>query len=177
MKKTVLIVAFAACMALVSGCDFFRGIAGRPTSADIAVKREALEKEAALKEQARLDSIAAVNAARKAVEDSLAATARLVGTPKYKLVTRKFDPATAAAIDRRYYVVVGTFGTPSNATGLAARLEAAGFKAVLLRYRDGSTAVAVNPTDRIAEAEVSLGKVTALDFIHSDSLIIDVSAL
>ena len=49
-------------MFVVTGCDFFRMVAGRPTSKDIEKKRLEIIKaeEAAL--QARLDSIAAVEA-------------------------------------------------------------------------------------------------------------------
>lgn len=178
MRKTVLILAFAACTLLFSGCDFFRTLAGRPTSADIAVKRQALELAAAEKERARQDSIAAVQAAQKAVEDSLAVMAQLSGTPKLSLATRRFDAATTAALDHRYYVMVGAFGDPANVKGCIAKLEAAGFKAVPLKFLSGGfTAVAVDPTDKIVEAFASLCKVTELKFVPKDSWILDVSAL
>lgn len=178
MRKTVLIVVLAAFTLLVSGCDFFRSLAGRPTSADIAVKRQALELAAAEKERARQDSIAAVQAAQKAVEDSLAVMARLSGTPKLSKATRRFDAATTAAIDHRYYVMVGAFGEPANARGCAAKLEEAGFKAVQMKFLSGGfTAVAVNPTDRIVEAYESLERVLTLKFVPKDSWILDVSAL
>lgn len=178
MRKTVLILALAACTLLAGGCDFFRTLAGRPTSADIAVKRQALELAAAEKEQALRDSISAVKAAQKAVEDSLAVMAQLSGTPKLTVATRRFDAATTAAIDHRYYVMVGAFADPVNVRGCMDKLEAAGFKAVPMKFLSGGfTAVAVNPTDRIVEAFASLNKVTELKFVPKDSWILDVSAL
>lgn len=178
MRKTVLILALAACTLLAGGCDFFRTLAGRPTSADIAVKRQVLEQAAVEREQARRDSISAVQAAQKAVEDSLAVMAQLSGTPKLTVATRRFDAATTAAIDHRYYVMVGAFADPVNVRGCMDKLEAAGFKAVPMKFLSGGfTAVAVNPTDRIVEAFASLNKVTELKFVPKDSWILDVSAL
>ena len=64
MKKNIL-PALLALMLVVTGCDFFRMVAGRPTSKDIEKKRIEIMKaeEAAL--QARLDSIAAVDAEKQ----------------------------------------------------------------------------------------------------------------
>ena len=177
MRKTVLIVAFCACLSLLSGCDLFRSIAGRPTSADIAAKREALENEAARREQVRLDSLAAVAAAQKEVEDSIAVMSQIAGTTKLSFATRKFDAATKASLDHRYYVIVGAFSEPSNARNLAARIDASGFKAVLLKYAGGHTAVGVDPTDKVARAYDSLQRLSALGFIPKDSWILDVSSL
>ena len=60
MMKTVLKTAvLAAAVLLAGGCDFFRGLAGRPTSADIEAKREVIARAEAA-QKARLDSLAAV---------------------------------------------------------------------------------------------------------------------
>ena len=58
MNKNILPLLLVM-MFVVTGCDFFRMVAGRPTSKDIEKKRLEIIKaeEAAL--QARLDSIAA----------------------------------------------------------------------------------------------------------------------
>ena len=39
MKKTILLLVLTAVTGLVTGCDFFRSLAGRPTSGQIALKR------------------------------------------------------------------------------------------------------------------------------------------
>lgn len=177
MRKTVLIAALCTCLSLLSGCDFFRSMAGRPTSADIAAKREALENEAARRDQPRLDSLAAVAAAQKEAEDSIAVMSAIAGTTKLSFATRKFDAATTASLDHRYYVIVGAFAEPANARNLAARIDASGFKAVLLKYAGGHTAVGVDPTDKVAKAYDSLQRLSALGFIPKDSWILDVSSL
>ena len=57
MKKSYILLLLASMSMLVS-CDFFRMVAGRPTSADIEDKKEAIVRVEQLKaEQARLDSI------------------------------------------------------------------------------------------------------------------------
>ena len=68
MKKCLMISALAVSVCLLGGCDFFRQLAGRPTSQDIAAKRERIEREAEA-HQRRLDSLKAV---QKQISDSLA---------------------------------------------------------------------------------------------------------
>ena len=70
MRKSVILLVLAV-MTVVTGCDFFRVLAGRPTGKDIDARRVEIMKseEAAL--QARLDSIR--RAEEKVVADSLAA--------------------------------------------------------------------------------------------------------
>lgn len=179
MRKLVTILVFAVFTLLLNSCDFFRSLAGRPTSAYIAAKREALELAAAREDRASRDSVAAVRAAeQKAVDDSLAVMAQLAGTGKLSQATRRFDAATTSAINHRYYVMVGAFGDPANVKGCMEKLEAAGFKAVPMKFLSGGfTAVAVNPSDRIVEAFASLNRVTELKFVPKDSWILDVSAL
>ena len=42
MRKAIIIVAFAVTACLLQGCDFFRVLAGRPTSREIEEKRKAI---------------------------------------------------------------------------------------------------------------------------------------
>ena len=42
MRKARIIVAFALSASLLHGCDFFRILAGRPTSREIEEKRRAI---------------------------------------------------------------------------------------------------------------------------------------
>ena len=56
MKKILVITALAVSVCLLGGCDFFRQLAGRPTSKDIRAKQERIEQAARLHQQ-RLDSL------------------------------------------------------------------------------------------------------------------------
>ena len=63
MKGKVLI-SLALCSVMLSGCDFFRGLAGRPLSSEIEAKREKIELALREKEQRRLDSLARISRSR-----------------------------------------------------------------------------------------------------------------
>ena len=177
MRKTVLIVTFFACLFLAGGCDFFRGLAGRPTSADIALKREALQNKAAMEQKAAEDSLAAAAQVQRETSDPPELVSRLEQSSRLNKLSRKLDAASAASLDKRYYVMVGYFSEASNAASLASRLDRAGFTAVLLKYAAGGTAVGVNPSDRLSDAYDSLQRLVGLDYIPEDSYILDVSSL
>ena len=69
MRKYVLLIALVA-MCSLTGCDFFRELAGRPTSEDI----EELRLEKLRVEEERLQaSLAKLEQEKKAVADSIEA--------------------------------------------------------------------------------------------------------
>ena len=55
--KRFLVLLLGVSLFAVTGCDFFRGLAGRPTSEDIENKKIELLRAQQAAEQARLDSI------------------------------------------------------------------------------------------------------------------------
>ena len=155
MKKLTLVFASVLLLCLVSGCDFFRSLAGRPSSRDIEAKRVRLEqiaqKEAAFKdslERARLDSIARE---RQAVADSLHAIDTLTHIGKLHKAS-SYVNIPGSRLRSRYAVVVGVFSSEANAKRLCARYEAQGFEAYVLKYRSTLCAVLVSPCNRIADA-------------------------
>lgn len=165
MKKMTLILALALAASLVSGCDFFRTIAGRPTSREIEAKRARLEL-ASQREQARLDSIALAKAAEEAlalaaVDDSLHAIDTLTQIGKlHKASSYKNIPSKR--LRSRYAVVVGVFSSEQNAERLAGRYRVQGFDAYVLKYYSSLCAVLVSPCDRIADALKAYRRVRAL---------------
>jgi hypothetical protein len=56
MKKSMILMLMVA-LPLLTGCDFFRKLAGRPTSEDIENKRVAIMRAEEAAHQARQDSI------------------------------------------------------------------------------------------------------------------------
>lgn len=56
MKKSTILMLMVT-LAVVTGCDFFRKLAGRPTSVDIEEKRVAIMRAEEAAHQARQDSI------------------------------------------------------------------------------------------------------------------------
>ena len=177
MKKNIL-PALLALMLVVTGSDFFRVVAGRPTSKDIEKKRVEIMKaeEAAL--QARLDSIAAVEAEKqKVAQDSVEAlayiaenrvnlhdVARLGGIQK--------DELTDSSQGTRYRVILGSFKDRGNAEKLMHKVSEAGdFWPHLIVLRSGMVAVAACPSDRIQNAVWGLKELKTRDVCPADAWI------
>ena len=123
MKNAFLTIAVMTLVATaVTGCDFFRRLAGRPDSEWIEAKAEAIrQEEEALR--IRQDSL---ERARKAEADSLAAA----------------DSVRLANHRYRFCVILGSFSSKENAERYVEEIAAKGYKCELLTFRN-STAVGV----------------------------------
>ena len=155
MKKLTTVFAFALLLCLAGGCDFFRTLAGRPTSAQIEAKRARIEQRelraVAVRDsinQARLDSAAA---AQRAVADSVHALDTLVHIGKYHKAS-SYVNIPQSRLRSRYALVVGVFSSAPNAEKLALRYQAAGWDAYVLKYHSTLSAVLVAPCSKIADA-------------------------
>ena len=162
MKKTYILLALVVVMT-VTGCDFFRKLAGRPTSDVIEVKRQEMiaDMEAkAAREKAIQDSLDLV---AKNEADSIEAfnfldennimihpASGLGGILKDGLLE---DFENAFYDGTRYRVVVGSFKDKANADKMVEKIWEAGESMDLwahqIRMRNGMIAVAVRPTNRI----------------------------
>lgn len=144
MKNAFLTIAVMTLVATaVTGCDFFRRLAGRPDSEWIEAKAEAIrQEEEALR--IRQDSL---ERARKAEADSLAAA----------------DSVRLANHRYRFCVILGSFSSKENAERYVEEIAAKGYKCELLTFRN-STAVGVCPTDDEAQAKKSLEELQRQDF-------------
>lgn len=180
MKKLIQTVLILIPVALAAtGCDFFRELAGRPTSDQIAAMAEAIR----LEESARIaDSL------RKALaepqEDSAATTpaqatpaAQAASTPTASSpVTAATTPAAAAPAPagdlKRFYVVMASFGNSANANKYASILEAKGYPATILK-RGSYQVVAVCGTDDEAAIKQSFDEIRRQDFCPQGVWIID----
>lgn len=165
MRKFVLYAALAALIPAVSGCDFFRRIAGRPDSGEIEAKKAAI----ALAEESRL------KAARDSVElrDSLALIDSIRHCGETLVETRNLPDDTVKELEHRYYIIVGSFRTRENAAVLARRLGGKGYEAFLVRYGDGLTAVGICPADTLEEAYSALRGLYGEPFCPGDVWILD----
>lgn len=137
MKRTVLITLLL-CSIVLSGCDFFRALAGRPLSAEIEAKREIIEKQLREKEQRRLDSLSTV---RRIEADSLAAVSRLSELSAVILDAQSLGGLVQEGVPG-YCIVVGSFKNDSNAEKLAARIGE-DFGASVKAFNNGMFAVTV----------------------------------
>ena len=169
MKRILVITALAATVCVAGGCDFFRQLAGRPTSKQIRAKQERIEREAQ-QHQRRLDSLKLV---QKQISDSLATLDSLRNAKETLISTRQLSGGRKYDIPYRYYVMIGSFGSADNATRQAARAEEAGYPATLIPFRNGFTAVGCCPSDKLTEVYASLRKLREEDFCPSDAWILN----
>lgn len=153
MKNAFLTIAIMALVAAsVTGCDFFRRLAGRPDSEWIEAKAETIrQEEEALR--IRQDSL---ERARKAEADSLAAA----------------DSVRLANHRYRFCVILGSFSSKENAERYVEEIAAKGYKCELLTFRN-STAVGVCPTDDEAQAKKSLEELQRQDFCPKGAWILE----
>lgn len=153
MKNAFLTIAVITLVATaVTGCDFFRRLAGRPDSEWIEAKAEAIrQEEEALR--IRQDSL---ERARKAEADSLAAT----------------DSVRLANHRYRFCVILGSFSSKENAERYVEEIAAKGYKCELLTFRN-STAVGVCPTDDEEQAKKSLSELQRQDFCPNGAWILE----
>mgnify|MGYP002680746140 FL=1 len=153
MKNAFLTIAVMTLVATaVTGCDFFRRLAGRPDSEWIEAKAEAIrQEEEALR--IRQDSL---ERARKAEADSLAAA----------------DSVRLANHRYRFCVILGSFSSKENAERYVEEIAAKGYKGELLTFRN-STAVGVCPTDDEAQAKKSLSELQRQDFCPNGAWILE----
>lgn len=153
MKNAFLTIAVMTLVATaVTGCDFFRRLAGRPDSEWIEAKAEAIRQE----EEALRILQDSLERARKAEADSLAAA----------------DSVRLANHRYRFCVILGSFSSKENAERYVEEIAAKGYKCELLTFRN-STAVGVCPTDDEAQAKKSLEELQRQDFCPNGAWILE----
>ena len=151
-------------MSLLQGCDAFRRLAGRPTSDEIAAKRERIQREEAA-HQARMDSLSRIE---KAKADSLALLDRIKESGEMFLSVSSLRRAETVKLSKRYYIIVGAFSNADNASWLASKIKDAGYDVEKIPYGNGFTAVGVAGTDALAHLWDNLQKVKTESFCPKD---------
>ena len=176
MRKAIVIAAVAASFCLLGGCDFIRTLAGRPTSHELASKRELIEQQAA-DVQRKKDSLEAVASQereriRKWVTDSLALEDSLRRSGDDVVKTSERMGVSNASLTYRYYVMIGAFSSSANAARQAARAEKAGYTSAVIPLKNGISAVGVCPTNSLTEVCNALKKVRQEPFCPGDAWIL-----
>ena len=167
MKRTAIIALILAALPLC-GCDFLRGLAGRPVSADINGRRAAIALAEKEREQARADSL---RAAEKIVGDSLAALSR-IDSLGIAVISLSNLGGSESVMSAGYAVVVGSFRSASNAAGMAGKVSRAGYPSEVLAFGNGMSSVIVEPCGRLSDAVVAYMKVRNEKFCPKDAWIL-----
>ena len=166
MKKSCIFLIVASVLCL-TGCDFMRKLAGRPSSEDVEIKRiEILRaQEAAL--QARLDSLRMEE--QRMIQASLNALDSIRQAGGSILNPAALGGLFATKLEARYYIVLGSFKSKTNAEALFNVAKEAGYKPAMINFgKGGLIAVGVCPANRLSDAYEALNEVRKEKFCPQD---------
>lgn len=186
-------------MLMFTGCDFFRILAGRPVSEEIEAKR----KQIALAQQETVDrpdeapsdtladkvesevlSSVTSDEVENAVltievdpevaqRDSLAAEAYLKENKVTILSPSRLKGVRDVVLDSRYYIVVGSFKSETNADKLIRKIDKEGdFSPMKIPFRNGMIAVGLVPCNKVQDAVDGLKDVKNTSFCPADAWIL-----
>ncbi len=152
MKKT-LILSLALCSLLLTGCDFIRSIAGRPTSAQLEQMVQERNRREEARHQAVLDSMEKV---RQHLADSLAAREAFLLDSLSQARGTVLNPSKMGGLfttklQTKYCIVVGAFRNRAYAERKLNKCNEAGYTATIISFRNGLLAVSVCPSDDLNE--------------------------
>lgn len=169
MNNSIRFAAIAICAALmVSGCDFIRAIAGRPTSEEVgrmrAEKTAVAQQEAARK--AAADSLAAALKADSEAQDAFLSEGRTIRKAS------ELGRPLAAPLGSAYYFIIGSYSQKANAERAAAELGAHGYGAELIPYGNGLTAVGAAPSASLGELYKAYAGLKGETFFPKDAWIL-----
>jgi len=152
---------------VMTGCDFMRKLAGRPTGEEVENMRIELlrAEEAAL--QARLDSLRKVE--ERMLQDSLNALDSIRQLGGSILNPASLGGLFATKLESRYYIILGSFRSRANAEALFNVTKAAGYRPALISFgKGGLIAVGVCPVNRLSDALTNLSEVKKESFCPKD---------
>lgn len=170
-----VLCALALC---VTGCDFLRTVAGRPTSAQLTETSSSTGTCASCADCPKC--VGACCDSTAALPDTLSQKSEpevveeVYGEKSLYMLKLSKDSIkqTVSGLPYTYYVLVGTFTSESYADAQARRARNAGFEVVTIPFSDGRrTAVAISPTNDLDFALAELARVRQFDFCPADAYI------
>ena len=160
-----MILMAVAAMFSLTGCDFFRTLAGRPTSAEI----EAMRVEKLRIEEERLqESLIRLQQEKQAVEDSIEALKLLRQQQGTLLNPSSLGGLFATRLEAKYCVIIGAFSKRGNAERLHKEASDKGYSPLLISIRNGLIAVGVSPVNTLQEAMQAVRTVREETFCPDD---------
>ena len=154
MKKVTRIILILSILAL-SGCDFFRNVAGRPDSAAIEQKARKIEQrrlelsDSLSREQER------IRVQQQLISDSLSTLERIRqdGWPRISSVSRFGTPA--GDLQHRYYLVVGVYRSAQTSSRVLTSLRGIGYQAGFLSFPEGVKSVYMAASDCLCDIKTT----------------------
>lgn len=177
MKRMAILSALCALALCVTGCDFLRTVAGRPTSAQLTEtsSSSSTETHSCCTGCATCTGINCCQCRDTLPHEPVYEAAVEVHGAKslYMLKIGKDSiKQTVSGLQYTYYVLIGTFTSRSYADEQAHRAMNAGFEVVTIPFSEGKrTAVAVSPTNDLDFAVSELNRVKKFSFCPADAYI------
>ena len=173
MRKVLQIAVVLLSVAMMaSGCDFFRMLAGRPTSKDIEVKREKILRS--YQEGSPVNP--GMTEGKPGMTEEKPGMTQEASLPA---VTGNPEPAAAEQGEarriekKRYYVIMGAFSSKDNAVKYAERIKAYGYEPEFFGFTEGRTAVGIGGTDDPEEVKAFMKELKGQDFCPEGVWILD----
>lgn len=159
---------------MLGGCDFARRVAGRPTSAELAAKRELILEKEREAEAARkaAEEAKRVQAPPEAPKPDAAAFAALRSAGCLANSVTALGLKLPAALSHNYYIITGSFAERENADAMAAKLLSKGFESELIPFSARRTAVGACPSDQVEEIIAAYKNVLDSGGVPKDSWIL-----
>jgi hypothetical protein len=168
MKKLTVLSMLLLTIFLTGSCDFFRSIAGRPTSAEIEQKLIQIKSEEAA-HKAMVDSLKKVE---KAYADSLAVVDSMSRKKETLMNTNKLGGLNSNSAYAKYYIIIGSFMDKANAKRLADKVGNLGYPATLICFKNGYNAVGICPSGTLVDVYTALNKIKNEKFCPSGAWIL-----
>ena len=191
-RRFLILVALLSVTMVVTGCDFFRVLAGRPTSKEIEAKRaEILRSAQDDKVVAQDDKVVAQDDkgsvpqqnqdSVQVVKPETAASERQDdGQRPHSAAAEQSEARMDAAVPvrpagekKRFYVIMGAFSSRENAEKYAERIKSFGYEPEFFGFTEGRTAVGVGGTDDPEEAKAFMRELKGQDFCPEGVWILD----
>ncbi|MBR0531443.1 MAG: SPOR domain-containing protein [Bacteroidales bacterium] len=187
MRKVLQIAVVLLSIALMAtGCDFFRVLAGRPTSKEIEAKRAEIlrsyqegspvnpgmteGKPGMIEEKPGMTEEKPGMTEGKPGMTQEASLPAVTGNPKPAAA----EQGEARKIEKkRYYVIMGAFSSKDNAVKYAERIKSFGYEPEFFGFTEGRTAVGAGGTDDPEEAKAFMRELKGQDFCPEGVWILD----
>lgn len=172
MKRILTITALVITVAAVSGCDFFRMVAGRPTSSEFRQKKEKVEATTCCGDCASC-------ADREACPHHGGCPGHACASSEADAIVEAALPVPVNAVspqravfNHKYYILVGTFVQKENADRMYKAVSSKGYEAERIQFPGGRTAICICPSDNLADIVEPLGRVLKEGFCPKDVCIL-----
>lgn len=164
MKKLTIYFVLALIFSTLTSCDFLRSVAGRPTSEQLAAKRQMIER----REVEIRDSIRREEQIRK-FEAEEAEGRQMLADAGFRTNNVFSFGAPLEALEHKYYVIIGVYRNSLTADEQVKSVSASGFFPSRIYFDGGIQAVVLCHSDRLKEIATTLNEARAGKVCPKDS--------